>query len=32
MPIINLTATERLISTTRTWEWQRLKIRKLNRP
>ena len=28
MPIINLTPTERLISTTRTWEWQRLKIRK----
>ena len=28
MPIINLTATERLISTPRTWEWQRLKIRK----
>lgn len=28
MPIIKLTPTERLISTTRTWEWQRLKIRK----
>ncbi len=28
MPIINLTPTERLISTPRTWEWQRLKIRK----
>jgi hypothetical protein len=28
MPIISLTPTERLISTTRTWEWQRLKIRK----
>jgi hypothetical protein len=28
MPIINLTPTERLISTLRTWEWQRLKLRK----
>lgn len=28
MPIINLTPTERLISTPRTWEWQLLKIRK----
>jgi hypothetical protein len=28
MPIINLTPTERLISTPRTWEWQHLKIRK----
>lgn len=28
MPIINLTPTERLISTQRTWEWQHLKIRK----
>jgi hypothetical protein len=28
MPIINLTPTERLISTPRTWEWQRLKMRK----
>lgn len=28
MPIIKLTPTERLISTPRTWEWQRLKIRK----
>lgn len=28
MPIINLTPTERLISTPRTWEWQRLKLRK----
>lgn len=28
MPVINLTSTERLISTTRTWEWQRLKMRK----
>ncbi len=28
MPVINLTPTERLISTPRTWEWQRLKIRK----
>lgn len=28
MPIINLTPTERLISTPRTWEWQHLKLRK----
>ena len=28
MPVINLTPTERLISTPRTWEWQRLKLRK----
>jgi hypothetical protein len=28
MPVINLTPTERLISTPRTWEWQRLKFRK----
>jgi hypothetical protein len=28
MPIINLTPAERLISTLRTWEWQRLKLRK----
>lgn len=28
MPIINLTSTERLISTPRTWEWQHLRIRK----
>ena len=28
MPIINLTPTERLISTPRTWEWQHLKTRK----
>ena len=28
MPIINLSATERLISTSRTWEWQYLKTRK----
>ncbi len=28
MPIIELTSTERLISTPRTWEWQYLKARK----
>ncbi|CAN1520442.1 hypothetical protein MCEKH45_01086 [Methylophilaceae bacterium] len=28
MPIINLTPTDRIISAPRTWEWQRLKIRK----
>jgi hypothetical protein len=28
MPIINLTPTERLISTPRTWEWQHLNLRK----
>ena len=28
MPVINLTPTERLISTPRTWEWQRLRLRK----
>lgn len=28
MPIIKLTPTERLISTSRTWEWQHLKTRK----
>jgi hypothetical protein len=28
MPVINLTPTERLISTPRTWEWQRLNLRK----
>jgi hypothetical protein len=28
MPIIYLSPTERLTSTLRTWEWQRLKIRK----
>jgi uncharacterized alpha-E superfamily protein len=28
MPIINLTPTERLISTPRSWEWQYLKLRK----
>ena len=28
MPTINLTSSERLISTARTWELQRLKIRK----
>ena len=28
MPIINLTTTERIISTPRTWEWQHLKKRK----
>jgi len=28
MPVINFTPTERLISTPRTWEWQRLKMRK----
>jgi len=28
MPIINLTPSERLILTPRTWEWQQLKIRK----
>ena len=28
MPIIQLTPTQRLISTPRTWEWQHLKSRK----
>ena len=28
MPIINLTPTERLISSPRSWEWQHLKKRK----
>jgi hypothetical protein len=28
MPIINLSPNERLVSTPRTWEWQRLRIRK----
>lgn len=28
MPIINLNPNERLVSTPRTWEWQRLRIRK----
>jgi hypothetical protein len=28
MPVIKLSATQRLISTTRTWEWQHLRIRK----
>lgn len=28
MPIITLSTTQRLISTSRTWEWQRLKVRK----
>ena len=28
MPIINLNPNERLVSTPRTWEWQRLRVRK----